>query len=412
MYSSLFVKQKVQFAKKSRLHVAFCNQLVHNRLVLDFDPTRYRTPGQLILELLEARGWTQRLLAIILDVDESGLNKLIAGKRDIDASLALSIGSVLEIPAEWLLDLQKTYDLARARILERPDPKRATRAILYGDLPVSEMIKRGWLAAEDVRDTKAVDRALVRFFGVESLDQIEVLPHAAKKTNVSTTATPAQLAWLYRVRQLADEMLVSKYSADSLKTVIHGLSKLLISPDAARKVPRMLTETGVRFVIVEALPSTKIDGVCLWLDDKSPVVGMSTRFDRIDNFWFVLRHELEHVLQNHGRAAAILDTDLEKDRTNGALGEEERIADAAGAEFCVPQVALERFIARKAPYFAERDILGFAATLGIHPGLVAGQLQRKTGRYDLFRNHLVKIRAIVAPGALVDGWGDVAPLGA
>jgi len=35
----------------------------------------------------------------------------------------------------------------------------------------------------------------------------------------------------------------------------------------------------------------------LWLDDKSPVIALSMRFDRIDNFWFVLRHELEHVLR-------------------------------------------------------------------------------------------------------------------
>jgi HTH-type transcriptional regulator/antitoxin HigA len=73
---------------------------------------------------------------------------------------------------------------------------------------------------------------------------------------------------------------------------------------------------------------------------------------------------------------------------------------------------LDRFISRKAPFFAERDILGFANTLGVHPGIVAGQLQHKTGRYDLFRNHLVKIRSIVKPGATVDGWGDVAPVGA
>jgi HTH-type transcriptional regulator/antitoxin HigA len=116
-------------------------------------------------------------------------------------------------------------------------------------------------------------------------------------------------------------------------------------------------------------------------------------------------------MQGHGRDAAMLDTDMEKDRS-GVLADEEQIADAAGADFCVSQAALERFIARKAPYFAERDILGFARTIGVHPGLVAGQLQRRIGRYDLFRNHLVKIRAIVAQGALVDGWGDVAPIGA
>ena len=87
-----------------------------------------------------------------------------------------------------------------------------------------------------------------------------------------------------------------------------------MSPEAAGKVPRILTESGIRFVIVEALSSSKIDGVCFWLDDFSPVIGLTLRFDRIDNFWFVLRHELEHVIQRHGRSAAMFDAELEGDR--------------------------------------------------------------------------------------------------
>ena len=138
------------------------------------------------------------------------------------------------------------------------------------------------------------------------------------------------------------------------------------------------------------------------------------RFDRIDNFWFVLRHEMEHVLQGHGRGGnPIIDAELEGDRAGSGdhVPEEERIANAAASEFCVPQNMLESFIARKAPFFAERDILGFARTINVHPGLIAGQIQRRTARYDRFRNHLVKIRSIVAPGAIVDGWGDIAPVG-
>ena len=41
---------------------------------------------------------------------------------------------------------------------------------------------------------------------------------------------------------------------------------------------------------------------------------MTLRFDRIDNFWFVLRHELEHVIQKHGQSAVMLDVELEGDR--------------------------------------------------------------------------------------------------
>ena len=373
----------------------------------------YRTPGQLIQALLDARGWTQRILAIILRVDESGLNKIVAGKRPVDAQLALHLSDVFGIPAERFLQLQKEYDLAQARIVNRPDPNRADRAVLFGDLPVAEMIRRGWLDASDIRDTGAVEKALTKFFGANSLNEIEILPHAAKKTNVNTLATPAQLAWLHRAREIASEMLVSQFTPASCASAIERLKPLRLGSDEARTVPRILTESGIRFVIVESLPSAKIDGVCFWLDGSAPVVGMTLRHDRIDNFWFVLRHELEHVRCQHGLSAAILDTELEGDRagTEGNVPEEERIANRAAAEFCVPKAMMDNFIARKAPFFAERDILGFAKTIGVHPGLVAGQIQNRTGRYDRFRNHLVKIRSCVAPGAVVDGWGDVAPVG-
>lgn len=381
---------------------------------MDISSEDYRTPGQLIQALLNSRGWTQRVLAIVLGVDETGLNKIVAGKRSIDADFALGLSQIFDVPAEKFLQLQKDYDLAMARLVSRPDPKLATRASLFGELPVSEMIRRGWLkGVGDVRNVEAVEAALCRFFGADSVDEIEILPHAAKKTDVFGPATPAQLAWLYRVRHIAQETLVAKYSAGALNDALHKFKSLLGSPEAARKVPRIMTDCGIRFVIVESLPGAKIDGVCFWLNDKSPVIGMALRFDRIDNFWFVLRHEIEHVLREHGRAAAMLDVDLDGERagTGPNIPEEERVANEAAANFCVPQSSLERFIELKAPLFSERDIRGFAATYKIHPGLVAGQLQHKTGRYDLFRNHLVKIRSAVAPNAMVDGWGDVAPIG-
>ena len=41
------------------------------------------------------------------------------------------------------------------------------------------------------------------------------------------------------------------------------------------------------------------------------MIGMSLRFDRIDNFWLVLRHEIEHVLCGHGKLDPIIDVDVE-----------------------------------------------------------------------------------------------------
>jgi HTH-type transcriptional regulator / antitoxin HigA len=369
----------------------------------------YKTPGQLIEALLIQRGWTNRVLAHVIDTDESGVQRIVSDKRSMDGELALILGEVFSVPPERLMDLQKSYELAKARIKSRPDPTRATRATVFGSLPVGEMIRRGWIRAKDIRD-EAVEPELVRFFGSNRVDDIEALPHAAKKTIVNVEATPLQLAWLYRVRQIAKELLVSKYTQQSGESVIPKLKQLLLSAEEVRKVPRILAEAGIKFLIVESLPSAKIDGVCFWLNDRSPVIAMTTRFDRIDNFWFVLRHELEHVLQGHGKNRTMLDADLDSSGGIGPVEDEERIANEAASDFCVSQKMMKQFVDRKSPFFHDRDILAFSKMIGVHPGLIAGQIRRFMNEYHRFGNYLVKVRSSVLPNAAVDGWGNVYPV--
>ena len=376
---------------------------------MDITDEPHRTPGQLLEALLAERDWSKRVLAVVVGVDESSIGKIITGKKPVDATLALVLGEVFEIAPERFLKLQRTFDLAQARLVAKPDPHRARRAHLFGGLPVNDMIRRGWLDADDMKNVPKVERALAKFFGVETPAEIEVLPHAAKKTDAFGSATPVQVAWLYRVKQVAASTVVAPFTVANAREAVARLKPLRSDPEEARHVPRIMMEAGIRFVIVEALPSSKIDGVCLWLDEVSPVIALSMRHDRIDNFWFVLRHELEHVIRGDGKEKVMLDVEIDGAPPD-ILPEEERAANAAAAEFCVPQDKLKAFVARKEPYFAERDIIGFARVIGVHPGLVAGQLQRHTGRYDRFRAHQTKVRALVTPGSIVDGWGDVAPV--
>jgi HTH-type transcriptional regulator / antitoxin HigA len=374
----------------------------------------YRTPGQLIEALLNERGWSQRSLAVILDKGETSINKLISGQSRVSAEMALALEEVFAVDAERFLELQHQYDLAKARIEARPDPGRANRAKIYGDLPVAKMIERGWIQAEGIRDTENVERELRRFFGVNRLEDAEIMPHAARKTQTSIEATPAQMAWLYRVKSIAEGMLVGSYSPKAVEIAIANIKPLLGHPEHMRRVPRILAEAGIRFVVVEGLPGGKIDGVCLWLNERSPVVGMTLRFDRIDNFIFVLRHELEHVKNRDGmNGGAMLDVDLGGDvhvELETTVAQQEVIANAAAAEFCIPSKMMDAFIKRKAPYFSERDLIGFARTMKVHPGIVAGQLQRRTEQYHKFRQHLVSVREYIIPTAETDGWGDIHPI--
>src|SRR5205807_5379955 len=135
------------------------------------------------------------------------------------------------------------------------------------------------------------------FYEISSPDEEPALAAAAYKSgSYRAPLTAAQKAWLTRVKKLAPAVSVAAaYSPTGVPKVIAQLRALLHQPQEIRHVPRLLREAGIKFMIIEALPGTKIDGACLWIDGQ-PVIAMSLRFNRIDNFWFVLMHELVHVM--------------------------------------------------------------------------------------------------------------------
>ena len=365
-------------------------------------------PGEFISEELDGRGWSQRDLSYILGVSEQAVNVIVSGKRGISPEMAMALGKAFDMSAEFFANLQQAYEMSNARA---PDPGIARRSRLQGAYPVREMIRRGWLMDTDIG---LLEAQMMRFFCKNDLLDIPYLAHAAKKADYSET-TPTQLAWLFRVNQIAVEMVVPSYSEKKLRAFIEELPRYMVDPEEMRHIPRALSECGVRYVIVETLPKANIDGVCFWLNEDSPVVGMTTRQDRIDNFWFVLRHELEHVLCKDGRGdlnAETVDVELEGDK--GGVGDdlspEERRANKAAADFCVPSADLESFYVRKFPFISERDMLGFARRVQRHPGIVVGQLQRKMQRYDWLTRYKVKIRHCLIGGGIVDGWGVSAPV--
>jgi len=362
-------------------------------------------PGEFLKDEIEARGWLQRDLAFILGVQEQAINPILAGKRGISSDMAKALAEAFGVPAEFFISLQKEYDLSKTA---DPDPSIKRRARLQENYPVREMIKRGWI---ENTDAAMLEEQMQRFFEVESIDNIPHLRHAAKKPDPDKTP-PEQLVWLYRVRQIAKSMAVEEYTENKLDKALLALKELRGEPENVRHVPRILAESGIRFVIVETLTKAKIDGVCFWLNTSSPVIGMSLRLDKIDNFWFVLGHELEHVAQKHGVDNPVVDTDLDGENAGQgeSVSEEERIANAAGADICVPKDEFESFYIRKHPYFSEKDVLGFASKLKVHPGLVVGQLHNRTKKHYLFRKYIVKVRQIVLSTAVVDGWGEVAPV--
>ncbi len=366
-------------------------------------PAEVFPPGEFLRDELEARSWTQQELAEILDRPPRLVSEIISAKRAITPETAKGLAEAFDSSAEYWMNLESQYQLSKVKT---DNNKVARKAKLYSLFPVREIIRRGWIQASENLDV--LEARFCEFFDINDLNQKPSICHYAKKTNFENEATALQMAWLFRAKQLAKQQVVKNYKPEQLRQAIEELKKLLNAPEEARKAPLILANAGVRLVFVEAIAGSKIDGACFWLSDDKPVVSMTLRFDRIDNFWFVLRHELEHVLREDGKdgAGAMVDSNIGED--DDTLAECERLANDAAQDFCVPTAQMNDFIARVEPYFSEKKICLFSQRIQVHPGLVVGQLQRHMGRHDFLRKHQVKIRSIVLSAAVADGW-DLLP---
>lgn len=360
-------------------------------------------PGQVLKAELTARNLTQSDLAEIIQRPTKTINQIISGKLGITPDTAMQLYQALGISAETWLNLQARFQLS---MLEADKYQEIPlRAALYQNYPIKEMVKRGWISAG--KTFEELEQAVKKFFNIEQIDQTPQFQFSAKQNasayqqQISTT----NLAWLFKAKQLASGQLTTgKFSQVGVKKAIEELSGLLRSAEEIRHVPKILSACGIRLVFVEGLPNSKLDAACFWLDNQKPVIGMSLRYDRIDNFWFTLRHELEHILNGDGKQQAVIDEDIGI-HANG-LPESERLANTAAADFCVPAAKLDSYIVRVGAYiFSERKIIAFAGVNEIHPGLVVGQLHNRTGKYQQLRKHLVPVRNFILNGATYDGWG-------
>lgn len=367
-------------------------------------------PGEFIKEEIDARGWTQNDLAEIIGKSQRLVSEVVLGKRAVTPDTAQALADAFGTSAQFWMNMESAYQLSKLKTDAAPVARRAR---LYSLFPVKEMLRRGWVEA-----TESLDVLEARFSAFCDIDNLDTTPkfhsYAARRTTYNEVEqSPMLTAWLYRAKQLAQGLTVSKFSAKSVDAAVTHLKALMANPEDIRQVPRVLAEAGIRLVLIEPFPGMKVDGVCFWLDAESPVISMTLRFDRIDNFWFVLMHELRHVANKDGQSGnAIVDENLDAEGNEaGDKPEFEVKADNEAADAIIPAAAFNDFVLRVAPLYSEQRIVGFAARIGVHPGIVVGQLHnRKQVPYSHYRKLLAKAKEHIIGNALTDGWGHHAPV--
>jgi HTH-type transcriptional regulator/antitoxin HigA len=299
---------------------------MHNRIPAEVFP-----PGEFIRDELEERGWTQDDLSKIMARPLSVISLLVTGKRSITPETAIGLSGAFGTSPEFWLNLETAYQLSKVSVENVNEVRQ--RAALFEKAPVKDMQKRGWIRQTD--SIAELEHQLEDFFSIEEAGRLRM---AARTSIQNAELTPEQLAWCVRALYLAKSVKVGKFAGKAFESALVDLRRLADFPENIRSVPKVLADAGVRFVIVEHLPKSKIDGAALWLGEAwdKPVIALSIRYDRIDSFWHTLFHECSHIRH---KDSYVVDVDLvgaDRCLSNDALSDVECRANNEAAEMLIP----------------------------------------------------------------------------
>lgn len=321
-----------------------------------------------------AQGLSQRQLAKILGVKEQQIQRY-ESERYSSASLRklVQVSDALEINiskvAEFKTSTKKRKDIP-------------SEDIQWDMFPIKEMYRRNWLKdfSGSLSAAMANAKELAKEFFLNAIPKpIPIFTRKRVRAN-SNLDRYALFAWQCRVITLAQMTpLDGTYSKDLInKDWLSRLAQLSSLKEGPRRAKEYLEKSGIPMVVEPHLSHTYLDGAAILLPDGRPLVALTLRYDRLDNFWFVLFHELIHVMKHlrKGHLEDIFDDlDAEPD-------ELERETDQLAGAFLIAdeiwETALPRYIR------SIESINEFAKEHKINPAIVAGRIRKEADNYTIF----------------------------
>jgi len=301
----------------------------------------------------------------------SRVSEILKGKRSLSLSMIRKLHAGLGIPAEVLLQ-----EPGASMPADHPE-------IDWLRFPIAEMRKRGWFPrfkgtlAETKEQAEELLAPLIFPGGVEA-GSIPCFLRRSVRSDKEMDKE-ALTVWCAYVLAKARAKRIPAYETGTVnKTFCRELAHLSYLPDGPLLAKEFLNKSGIHLITERHLQKTYLDGVTLRTETGNPVIALSLRFDRLDNFWFTLCHELAHVSLHLGKdqQEAFVD-DLE------AVGRsaQEKQADEFAADALVPAERWKR--SGLSTNWSATAIVSFAKKLRIHPAIVAGRIRREQKNHQI-----------------------------
>lgn len=341
-------------------------------------------PGEILKCELEARGMSQKDLAEAIGKATPIINDIIKGRRDINVEIAVLLEMTLDnISAETWLNWQNAYDLQKIR--EQEEIRRLQTSIstwntLKTLVNVNHLKKRLGLGKDICENVNRV----FAFLGVDSTQQLEAKIHSIssyfRKSDNLQTDYVNLMTWMTIVRHRSDELsLANKFSISSINKLTRALNAILYdNSNTVSRIEQLLANYGIKFIVEKKLEKMPVDGYSFWVGE-NPTIVMTKRLNRIDNFAFVLFHELGHIvlhlLDFNNRVQDFIEADVNA-RDENKNNDCEDAANKFAKECIWGNIDHKTLFAKISnPYTASNYLTMISDQLKINIGIVVGQYQ-------------------------------------
>jgi len=329
-------------------------------------------PGYYVAEIVEDMGITQDEFATRLGTTGKTLSKLMNGQINLSNDLAKKLSAMLGSSVEFWLNLQTAYEEKIIEIERKKELDAQAAVVAMIDYSFFEKVAN--LPATRVMSEKIAN--LCKYLVVSDLRILAQPDFLANfRTGISTTEEKnivnAQ-AWLQTALNYAKTIKTEPFNAEKLKAYLPEIRSMTLQ-DPAVFLPRLhsiFAECGVAFVLLPHLKNSGINGVVKWTSNDRVVLAMNNRRAYADTFWFSLFHEIKHVLQQKIKTVFVSSSSQEMKVMDTRLETE---ADEFAQNYLIPAKDYRRFAPNK--YTSDAQIVEFAKSINIHPGVVAGRLQ-------------------------------------
>ena len=329
-------------------------------------------PGYYIADIIEDMGISQAEFATRMGTTAKTLSQLIHAQANISNDLAKKLSAMTGTSIELWQNLQNTYDKKRIEIEQAKDIDAQKDVIKEIDYKYFVEVV-GLPKVKSIIDQIANLCCFLKVSDLRIMLQPDFLvnfrtasPRNSKKNIMNSRA------WIQTAINISKNIDTKPYDAEKLKGYLPELRSMTVQKPE-EFLPRMreiFSECGVAFVLLPHLKNSGVNGAVKWVNEDSVVLAMNNRGLDADKFWFSLFHEIKHVLQQKIKTVFVSSTAEEMIEINNNLETE---ADKFATNYLIPPVEYKRLAPTR--FISDKEIVEFAKSIGIHPGIVAGRLQ-------------------------------------